>query len=345
MAVPSLVSITPTTGHTGGRTLVELVGTGFALPPAPPAEGPTTAPGPSVAVTIGGRPCPKVWVVSSTLLRALTPIHDPSGTPPVVAEPERSIPAGAAVPASDVVVQNLDVHGVPVVGETATLPGAYAFVRPDLTVECHLELVIKAFVLELDRQVLDNISWNPHTDYDPDTGDALNFTEFARLPGIALVDMRFPKSQWRQDEDQSEIDINSTTFIIRRPPDVRDVTMTLVGASDTSAEIVRLLQATEGFFRKNPTLALDRDPSDPTKGTIEYQIDHAQNDEASITGTMGNTNIRSFAFAVVIRGVLLEEIPGLPMASIPGAPASFSAEPTIGIGHKLLTPTATPEQK
>lgn len=345
MATPTISSITPNTGHTGGKTLVEIVGTNFALPPPPPAEGPTTAPAPSVAVTIGGRPCPVVWVVSPTLLRALTPIHDPSGIPAVVAEPERSIPAAAAIPASDVVVQNLDATGAPIVGESATLATAYSFVRPDLTVECHLELVIKAFILELERQVIDNVQWNPHTDYDPDTGDALNFCELARLPGIAIVGLKLPKSQWRQDNTIAEVPIDGATFIMRRPPDVRDVAMTLVGASDNSGELTRLLQATEGFFRKNPTLALDRDPADPTKGSIEYQLDRASDDEVSISGTMGSTNVRTFAFSVAIRGVLLEEIPGLPTSSIPGAPADFSAEPTIGIGRTLLYPNVDAQVK
>jgi hypothetical protein len=65
MATPTLTSISPATGSTGGRTLVELRGSGFRLPPEPSATGPAPVPGPTVAVEVAGRPATDVRVLAA----------------------------------------------------------------------------------------------------------------------------------------------------------------------------------------------------------------------------------------------------------------------------------------
>lgn len=337
MAIPSIASITPTAGHTGGRTLVEIVGTNFRLPTAPPPTGPTTAPPPSVRVTFGGKRARSVLVVSATLLRVLTPIHDPSGTP---GDPGAGVDD---IPASDVVVENIDDLGVLIPGEAATRAAAFSFVRPRYDVECHLEQTIKTFILELKRQVLDNVSWNPHTDFDPMTGGSFldldnpdeSQRSLAYLPGIALIDVEVTDSVDHGTNEQPEVALDETTWIARRAPLAQDLTCTLACASDNSGELVRLLQATKGFFRKNRFLEVPRDAADPDGEVIRYEMTFGRGQPVRFSGRAGNTNVETFSGQVAIRGILLEEIPGLPTASVPGAPANLAGEPTLAKGRTL----------
>jgi hypothetical protein len=88
VAVPTIDSISPATGPTGGLTLVDIVGSGFRLPPAPPPAGPTPPLRATVEVLVNGRRALDVQLLSPGRLTARTPPGD----------------AGAA----DFVVRNLD---------------------------------------------------------------------------------------------------------------------------------------------------------------------------------------------------------------------------------------------
>lgn len=330
MALPTITSITPSAGHTGGRTLVEIVGTNFRLPSAPPAEGPVPEPPPTVRVLFGGVPAIAVWVASTTLIRCITPIHDASGAP-------------TEMPASDVAVENIDDAGVLIPGETVTAAAAFSFERPRYDVECHLEHVTKAFALELDRQVLNNIQWNPHADFDPITGasfvdvdtlDAIKRT-FAQLPGIALIDVRLRDSSDHASDVEQEVEAGSGTWIARRAPVRQDLTCTLVGASDSIGELTRMYSATRLFFKKNPKLRVLRDPSDPASEAVEYRMSFAKDDEVQISGRAPGSGVVTFSAAVAIHGILLEDIPGVPTAGVPGTPAGMAHEATVAKGRTL----------
>lgn len=54
MTVPTITTVTPSAGPTGGRTLIHVVGTGFRLPDPPPSTGVVPVPGPTVRVDIDG---------------------------------------------------------------------------------------------------------------------------------------------------------------------------------------------------------------------------------------------------------------------------------------------------
>lgn len=81
MAVPTVTSISPSSGHAGGRAIVEMIGTGFQLEPDPDVSDPDTVPlpepAPPVRVTFGSREAPEVRVWSSTRMWVLTPKGDP----------------------------------------------------------------------------------------------------------------------------------------------------------------------------------------------------------------------------------------------------------------------------
>jgi hypothetical protein len=72
-------SVKPARGHTGGRTLVEITGSGFRTPPEPDLnyQGVLPAPPTLVRVMFGDTPARKVVVAGEDLLWAESPIHDP----------------------------------------------------------------------------------------------------------------------------------------------------------------------------------------------------------------------------------------------------------------------------
>lgn len=343
MAVPTVSSITPARGHTGGRTLVEIAGTGFALPPTPPApaphgpNAPLPDPAPSVSVTFGGVAAPRVWVVSSTLLRALTPIHEPAGG---FAVDENGNP----VPAVDVAVQNLDTTGAPIGGELGTLAEAYSFVRPNLATPGITQRVIEEFVRQLRIQILENVKLDPNTDFDPDSGDGQNFCDLATLPGIAIVDIKLPKSEPRTSEPV-ETQVDETTWIARRPPQYRDVAISLIGAAENTGELLTLEEALEGFFRKNAKLWIQRDPADPSHGFLAFTMVYTPQEGVTFTGRIGETNVTAFMASARIYRVPRTDIPGLPTETIPGLPAWFPAEATTEVGRTADTITITPVRK
>jgi len=76
MAVPSITSVTPSSGPTGGSLLIEIDGAGFRLPDPPGATGPTLAPAASVRITVGGRPARDVRVYAGDRLTCIVPEGD-----------------------------------------------------------------------------------------------------------------------------------------------------------------------------------------------------------------------------------------------------------------------------
>lgn len=311
---PSITSVTPDTGHTGGRTLVEIEGSGFRLP-TPVAVYIRTEPPPTVRVLFGDAPALAVWVVSNTLLRCLTPIHDASGAL-----------------ATSVTVTNLDDHGAPIAGESETLAAAFSFVRPRLDAGSVTARVLKAFITELRRQVIDNVNFAPNTDYDPDTGDGLNIVQLAKLPGIAITDMRMPKSQEVQNE-QEELPFGETGYVVVRRPVIRDIVCTLVGVSDNKDEALTLSEVVEAFFTKNSALTMMRDEANPALGEVSFDMMITQ--DITVGTTTDGSNVCWFSYECTIQGIPRHAMPGLPQKSIDGAPLSHQAEPIIGAGESM----------
>lgn len=397
MTVPSITSVTPNEGHSGGKTLIEIVGTGFAVPFTPDSTGPTTPLSPSVSVTIGERACTNVAVVSDTLIYCLTPkgdvgetdytftIDDPdddqlvitghtlANDTPVTLSSTSALPAPfapdtcyfivdadtdvlslAATPGglaidiedagsgtltlttarrSQVVLQNLDDEGNAVSGEVAFYCG-FTYQRPDLSEESELARVVRAFMQELKRQIIPNVNLSTHTDYDAATGDLLNLTYVEELPAIVLANLEIPEDRIHAVQEPPDFDQEDDRFIERRPAVAVDVTCTLVGVSDNPVEILNLMQVVRMFFKKNPYLELDRATDHPEYGTVKYEMDFSFAGPVSVTHQGDNSNVESFGGQIAIRGVILEDMPGITRAKPPGIAAKYPHEATTGFGWK-----------
>lgn len=311
MAVPTVVSCTPDEGHTGGLTLVQVVGTNFRLPTAPPATGPTTAPPPSVRVRFNGQAATQVEVFSATELHCLTPkALDPLA------------PEGPVV----VEVANLDDDGNVIVGELGTLADGFTYRLPVFEGQGHLATVVRTMLAELRRQVLPNTHFATHTDYDPQTGDTLNTAEIQTLPALVLANLLCPSSMSHPEESEVDVDASGGRFVTRRGPVSVDVVYDLIGVSDNPIEILNILHAIRVFFRKNPYLYVPRDPENLAAGDVKYELTFKIASTAAVAmGGQENSNVQNFTGQVAILGVLLEDMPGAP-----------SAGPTGVSGHEAV---------
>ena len=291
MAIPFITSITPSSAPTGGSLLVELAGSGFRLPDAPVATGPTLAPYPTVRVLVGGRPARAVRVSAADLLTCV-------------------LPPGDAGPA-DVLVQNLDAAGTPIPGEEATAPHAFTYVLHQLTPEADLTRLVRTLLQEVKRQVLHDVVLTVQTDFDAETGDELHLAQLAKLPALVLVGPELAEDRFYSLNQLPEAATGPGTFAQRRAPYTVDLGFTLVGVTDHTTELLNLMAATQLFFHRNKFLDMPRDPANADAGSVRYEMDFTPDGDLKVTSQPNESNVRSFSGRFVVRGFDLEDLAGL----------------------------------
>ncbi len=339
MTAPTVTSFLPTVGHTGGSTVCEIQlsgsGTGFNLPPdpVPGPDGIVPEPLPTVSVTFGGVPALDVAVQSSTLLYALSPIS------PTYTQIGNRRDWGPGF--VDVVVTNLDANGNPIAGESVTLTQAFEYRRPDLSVESHATTTIARFMEELARQVCPTVDYARHTDW-TDGGATVDLGQIAKMPALLIVDLSFEDSVQRPMGPQA-VDYGDGHWARVREPDAVDAIGTMLGVAENVVEIQNLMVGTRKLFKKMPLLQVPRTSNvlpgllangayDQSGGTVGYSIEWQVTDPVKLT-TQGASNspLKTFAFAFAIRGILLEDWPGVVQQGVSDTPVGVAHESTIGI--------------
>jgi hypothetical protein len=313
MPAPTITSLNPSSGPTGGRTLVEVEGTGFRLPPPPPPSGPTPPPKPTVQALVGGREATDVRVRAPERLTFLSPVGD--------------------VGPADVVLRNLDDAGAPIPGEEAVLPGGFTYRLPPLTAESDLVRLVRTLLRELKRQVLPKVSLTVQTDCDAQTGDELHIAELASLLALVLVGPELREDRFYSLNQLPEVSGAAGTVLRRRVPYTVDLVFTLIGASDHTVELLNLMAATELFFHRNKFLEMDRDPASALGGRVRYEMDLAPEGDLRVTSQPNASNVRSFSGSFVIRGFDLEDLAGVAGDAV--------AEQTAPVDELVIAP---PEQ-
>lgn len=389
-APPTVVEVQPSEGHTGGETLVAVLGTGFRL---------QLSAAPTVRVLFGELLATSVQVVSGDLLYCKSPEHDEvvvetplafitgsatisatahpfaigealtlagSGAParpPPPFEPKRAYwvraaaantlelaetaggpalaPTGAAtgtvvartVGAVDVTVQNLDDVGEPIEDELVVALAAFRFRRPDLSSanEGTLARVLRALIQRLKRRIHPNVSFTTSTDYDPDTGDMLNVTLVQELPALVLSDVEIEDDPEYQPDTDVELEADEARFIARRPAEYVRATMALVGVTDNPIVHFNLFQAVRLDFRKSSYVEILRVPGDASFGSVRFHVD-LRPVAIPIRAQADNSNVLTWTAQLSIRGIPLEDIPGLSEEKPAGIPAHFPHEATTEFG-------------
>ncbi len=291
MAVPSITSVAPSSGPTGGSLLVEIAGAGFRTLDAPAAQGPTAPPGPTVRVLVGGRAARDVRVVSTDHLTCI-------------------VPPGYAGPA-DVLVQNLDATGAAIPGEAATAPQAFTYVLHSLIPEADLARLVRTLLQEFKRQVLENVVLTVQTDFDAETGDELHIAQLAKLPALVLVGPELTEDRFFSLNQLPEHATSPGRFARFRVPYTVDLGFTIVGVSDHTVELINLMASTQLFFHRNKFLEMDRDPTGADAGRVRYEMDFTPDGDLKVTSQPNESNVRSFSGKFVIRGFDLEDLAGV----------------------------------
>lgn len=302
MTVPTITSITPDTGLTSGRAFVTIVGAGMRLPPPPPPTGLTSGVLPvTVEVLFGGLRATKVSVRDDLA-------NPPDGTIVTCLSPPQA-------PASvDVVLRNLDDAGVPIAGEEVTEPGAFSYLRTDLTRESELTRLVRTLLRALKTQVLENLNLTVHTDFDDTTGDQLHVAAVSKLPALVIVGPELDENRFYSLNDLTEVgggDAVGLPFTVRRVPYTVDLTFQLIGMSEHTVELINLMRLCTTFFHKNKRLEMDRDASDPSQGRVAYEMDFISGGQLKVESRPNESNVRHFAGTFVIRGFDIDEPEGV----------------------------------
>lgn len=279
MASPTLSSVAPKAGPTGGGELVRLIGTGFA---------------PQVQVAFGGQ----LAIVVAVRTEAGATITDVR-TPPHEAGPV------------DVELVNLDSAGMPIRGEVASLVGAYLYARPAVAREADLTRVVRQLLRELKRQVLANVSATVSVDYGDTVIDGLNVIAVAKVPSLVLSGPALRPNRFYSANVPREDVVSGSSgpeVVRRKPPYTVDLAFTLTATSERTAELFNLMAAVATFLNRNRWLELPRDPADPTRGAVRWEMDA---DGEFRTQLGGKDDVRAFTCGFLVRGFDVDE--GLPL--------------------------------
>ena len=291
MAVPTLISIVPSAGHPGGKELIRIEGSNFELPPAPPATGYVggSSPG-TVEIEIDGRLASDVKVWTSGLVTCLVP--------PYLGEPsELSASPGLSV---DVVIRNLTGP------EEDTFVGAFSYARADLSrSDGTLKAVMRKLIRDLRRQVLDYIAFATQIDFDGDTTDTLDIVELAQIPALALFGPSIEEDKYyRSTAPQSSQDVAQLEYTKKQAPRTSRLSFDATLTAQDVGELAQLEQEFIGFFQRNPRLSVDADTTDPSAGTVEYEMFLLTG--PSRGGTVNTNDVYSATATFEIRGVQID---------------------------------------
>ena len=279
MAIPTITTLTPSTGPASGGDLVRLVGTGFAA---------------RVVVRFGGRPAVVAAVrdeVGVSIVDVRTPAHE----------------AGVA----DVELENLDANDAPIAGESVLLVGAYRFARATVAREADLTRIIRQLLRELKRQVLANVSATVSVDYDDTIIDGLNVIAMAKVPSLVLSGPTLRPNRFYSANVPHEDVVEGSAgpeMIRRKPPYTVDLVFLLTAGSERTVELFNLMAAVATFLNRNRWLELPRDPDDSARGAVRWEMDA---DGEFRTQLASKDDVRAFTCGFVVRGFDVDE--GLPL--------------------------------
>ena len=276
--------------------LVTITGTGFRTPyPLPSSNGVLPEPIPTVQVLFDGAEGDDVQVYSGTQLTVIAPAHDPG--------------------LSAVTIQNLDVSGAPISGETVTHASAVTYARADLAVTADFTRVNKALIRLLKQQVIANVVMSTSVDYSDQAAEALKVTAIAVLPCVTVSppSLRLRYGEYAEDADRNEQTIG-TNFFRRSTFRTVDITWKITIFDDNQMRALNLVALIQQVLKDNVTLTMDRDPSDASKGTVDYEF--YPTGEFNFADSPNNSDLRVASGNVTLYGFWFEDIASFPESAV-----------------------------
>lgn len=300
MAIPTLTAVTPSAGLTRGGNVVELTGTNFRVPPAPPTTGYLGGVAPqTVRVTFAG--------VASTWAHAL------SATRAVVRVPTWAGALATPMPLLvDVRLANLNSAGAEIATENVTKANAYTYGLPALAPERRLQAATGALVATLRRHILPNVHVLEARDYDdtPSTAPRAPATLHAiHVVGPTCRLNRFDSVDYAPAEATSA---GGYTWQRFTRPVTMDLTYQIHGWAANPWHLHALAGQLVLLFRQHPWLAITTDPANPAAATERHQVEVEWENHPDF-GAMapGADDLIGWRAGVLVRAVHLADEPGM----------------------------------
>lgn len=271
---PTITTIAPTSGLTAGRELATISGTGFNTD----VDSDGVA---RMGVKFGTLEASRVRVRSATSLDCLTPIAD-LGTYAVE-------------------VEDLDTV------ESDSLPSAFTFARPVIgggTYNSDLWRVIEALIVELKRQVIEEVVLTTQVEFDEATADDLSIIKVAKVPAIVLVGPDVADSAGPHSRVVEEFEhVGGGSYERKRSVSVKNLRFLLHGVDDHAVRLFNLMKEVISFFDRNGVLRVLSDPSDPNSAVRELDMRPPNPSEWRTQTTPNIHNQKHFSGVFSIIGV------------------------------------------
>ncbi len=289
MAIPTIDSITPNRGHSGGQGLVEIIGTGFQVQAAPGPGVPAPIVPPSMRVFFGGVEARRVDVISSTRLFALTDGHD--------------LPKGADEVSVNVEARNVGPFGETIGSEVAIKSNGFKYARSsiDATADDDLSRVARMVIRKFKREVLEETVLVSSTDWDSDPGNLLNKTTISKLPSVFLVGPAIRKSTRNDAQNESKRVRESATQVIKmRAPRIVDMTFGVGCIAGNYKQMLALTAAIERCLHRDQKLIVP--VADGSSEFVKYDMGienggdlqpNSDNDPSNVYTSIGSFTIYS----------------------------------------------------
>lgn len=292
MAVPTITSITPSTGAAGGGELIKIIGTNFRLY-VPPTSGylGTTAPQ-LVQVLFSNTDAEQVFVESETGLWVKTPAYpgdiDARTFPPV-----------------SITIKNLDDAGVPIAGEAVTKTSAFTFSRdalrpPTLVTESPYVRISRILMHAFKRQILLDSGMATHADY---SEDGLVIVK-AKVPAFSLLGPDVQEDDYGSENVPIEETQGEDVYVWPHP-EMRTLEYRLVGTAQGDLEYLRLMQAAERVVRRTPWLLVQ---GDVPAGTI-LRLPLVATSQPTTDAAISANELKTFSMIIQIRRVPILYLP------------------------------------
>lgn len=275
MAVPTIQSVTPSTGQAWGRDLVRIVGDNFGV---------------GVVVEFGGASAEVVNLVGGD--DGFIDVRTPACP---VKEP------GAVA----VSVQNLDEDGDEVDGELATSAGAYTFVRAETTLESNLARLARSLLKLIKQQVLASTGMDVAVDFDADADDDVRVVQVAEVPSLTLAGPRAVTNRALQRRERRLVAVQGTgglEFVRLAPAKTVDLVFTLMATTRSKVQLLNLIESIGAWLNVNPRIYMLADEDDPTSQR-RWPMDHGD----FRSSLKGADDLRTATVEITIRGFNLHE--------------------------------------
>lgn len=213
-----------------------------------------------------------------------------------------------------VLARNLTAAGIPIAGETAVLTNGFTYERVQLADESNYTRITRQLIRVFRQQVIANVSSGEHADYDMDAADILSIVDVPDVPALVFFgpqtreNFAFSEAGSYYGQQQG---YEADRF---RGAETDDLIYSFVGITDQKQEALGLQSLVRQFFKNNKWLFLDRDPNQPDKGQVHFDLVLDTSGIGFNPPSDQKSSLRSFSGTFLVRGFNHEALPGFPLS-------------------------------